>query len=193
MKNEIKVIAIIPAKGNSVRVPSKNILDVGGQPMLTWAIKACFDSKYNITPWVSSESDEILNIAERYGARIHKRDVSLCEPNTFKQEVIRSVAQYIKDNHEFPDVFISLQPNSPEIKCEHLDKGLDLLLHSKKGNSLYEVFSTDHENFQNAAYRMFRSHYVFQRDLSTHCATCVCDIQDINTLDDLERIRRNFK
>lgn len=188
----MNIIAIIPAKGNSLRVPNKNILDINGQPMLSWAIKACNDSKYDITPWVSSESDEVLEVAKEYGAKIYKRSDNLSLPDVPKQEVIRDAAKYIQDNFEFPDIFISLQANSPQILGRHLDEGLDLLLKSKKGEELYEVFSTDSEHFQNAIYRMFRSHYVFQRDLSTHCGTCVCDITDINNMKDLEEVRKNM-
>lgn len=190
MQKNTKVVAIIPAKGNSKRLLNKNILEINGRPMLTWAIKACQDSKYNIEPWVSSESDIVLDIAKKFGAKTYKRDNKLSEPNIFKQEVIRDAALYITNSTKQKiDVFISLQPNSPQITAKHLDEGLDLLLNSYKGDSLYEVFSVDKDYFQNAAYRMFRSHYVMQRDLSTHCAVVVCDVMNIDTPEDYKMVR----
>jgi len=190
MKDKIKVVAIIPAKGQSERLPNKNILEINGRPMLVWAIRACQESKYDIEPWVSSESDTVLEIAEKYGAKIHKRDPVLSGASVLKQEVIRSAASYIVNNcgeNEKPDVFISLQPNSPQIQGYHLDQGLDVLLNSSKGDRMYEVFSVDKNYHQNAAYRMFRGDYVFQKDLSIHCAVAVCDIIDINTKEDFVR------
>ena len=158
--------------------------------MLAWAIKACLESKYNIDPWVSSENEEVLNIAQSYWAKIYKRDPKLSEPNVFKQEVIRDAAAYIiKHSVVKPDVFISLQPNSPQIIAKHLDEGLDVLLNSSKGDKMYEVFSVDKNYYQNAVYRMFRSHYVMQKDLSTHCAVVVCDIMDVNTAEDFEKVK----
>lgn len=186
----MKIVAIIPAKGCSERLPNKNILKINGSPMLAWAIKACQESKYSIEPWVSSESDRVLSVAQLYGAKTYKRDSKLSEPNVFKQEVIRDAASYITQNSVVkPDVFISLQPNSPQITAKHLDEGLEVLLNSSKGDKMYEVFSVDKNYYQNAVYRMFRSHYVMQRDLSTHCAVVVCDIGDINTKEDFENVK----
>ncbi len=188
-----KIVAIIPAKGNSKRLLHKNILEVNGKPMLVWAIKACQESKYDIEPWVSSECDLVLEIAKKYGAKTYKRDSKLSEPHVFKQEVIRDAASFIINNtKENIDVFISLQPNSPQITSNHLDQGLDVLLNSFKGEDVYEVFSVDKNYFQNAAYRMFRAHYIMQRDLSTHCAVVVCDIINIDTFEDYERVRKEY-
>lgn len=188
-----KIVAIIPAKGNSERLPNKNILEINGKPMLAWAIKACQDSIYDIEPWVSSESDVIIEIAKKYGAKTYKRNSKLSDSCVFKQEVIRDTASHIlKNTKENIDIFISLQPNSPQITGRHLNKGLDVLLNSFKGEQLYEVFSVDKNYFQNAAYRMFRSHYVMQKDLSTHCAVVVCDIINIDTLEDYERVKKEY-
>jgi len=190
----MKAIAIIPAKGCSERLPNKNILEINGRPMLAWAIKACQESRYNIESWVSSESDQVLDIAQAYGAKTYKRDSKLSEPNVFKQEVIRDAASYIIKNSIIkPDVFISLQPNSPQITAKHLDEGLEVLLNSSKGDQMYEIFSVDKNYYQNAVYRMFRAHYVMQKDLSTHCAVVVCDIMDINTKEDFEEVKSVLK
>jgi len=190
MQDKFKIVAIIPAKGRSERLPNKNILEINGRPMLAWAIRACQESKYNIEPWVSSENDNVLEIAKKYGANVYKRDPKLSEPNVFKQEVIRDAASHIlKNSKDAIDVFISLQPNSPQITAKYLDDGLNVLLHSSFGDKVYEVFSVDTNYHQNAAYRMFRSHYVMQRDLSTHCAVVVCDTIDINTKEDYDRVK----
>ena len=190
----MKIVAIIPAKGCSERLPNKNILKINGKPMLAWAIKACQESRYSIEPWVSSESDKVLSVAQSYGAKIYKRDPRLSEPNVFKQEVIRDAAAYIilykaQKSITKPDVFISLQPNSPQITAKHLDEGLEVLLNSSKQDKMYEVFSVDKNYYQNAVYRMFRAHYVMQKDLSTHCAVVICDIMDVNTKEDFEKVK----
>ena len=180
----MKIIAIIPAKGNSRRLPQKNIFLFNGMPMIYWAIKACKESKYDIEPWVSTEDNKVKEIALEYGAKIHDRDPRLSEPHVFKQEVIRSATRYIIENHYKPDVVISLQPNSPQIKFNHLDTGIDCLVKNKKS----EIFSVDRNLMQNAAFRIMETDYVFQRDLSTYCGVVVCDLIDVHTKEDLDLI-----
>ena len=67
----MKIVAIIPARGNSKRLERKNIYQIWGKPMLYWSIRACQESKYNIEPWISTEDEEIKEIAECFGAKVH--------------------------------------------------------------------------------------------------------------------------
>ena len=181
----MKVIAIIPARGNSRRLPRKNIYPVWGKPMLYWAIKACKESRYNIEPWVSTEDGEIEEIAKSFGAKIHRRDPELSDSKTYKQAVIRSAAQHIVEELKV-DVFISLQANSPEVKGNHLDEAIDTFLKHERD----EVFSVDNNLMQNAAFRIFKGDYVFQEDLSTNCGVVVCDLHDVHTIEDVRYLEK---
>jgi len=184
----MKVVAIIPAKGHSNRLPNKNITDFRGKPMLYWAIKACKDSKYDIDVWVSSDSGEVLEIASSFGAIPYKRSDALAQDDVCKQDVIKDVAWHIMDGeYENPDAFISLQPNSPEVTGADLDEGLDELFHSVKEEAMYEIFSVDSNLHQNAVYRMFRSHYLMHDGYSVHVGAVICDKEDIHTKEDLEK------
>ena len=189
----MKIIAIIPAKGYSRRLPRKNIAEFNGKPMLYWAIKACRDSKYDIEVWVSSDSDEVLKVAEEYGAKPYKRSKTLCKDNVPKQDVIKDVAAYIMKNGGHPDAFISLQPNSPEVQGSDLDDGLDELFYSVKGEAMYEIFSVDRNLHQNAVYRMFRPHYLDHHGWSVHSGVVICERDDIHTKEDLEKVDNKVK
>jgi CMP-N-acetylneuraminic acid synthetase len=183
----MRVVAIIPAKGNSRRLPKKNIYPVWGKPMLYWAIKACEESKYNIEPWISTEDSEVEEVAKSFGAKIHRRDLELSDSKTYKQAVIRSAAGYISFiRGSEVDIFISLQPNSPQIKAEHLDNAIDVLLKHER----HEVFSVDNNLMQNAAFRIFKGDYVFQEDLSTNCGVVVCDLHDVHTIEDVRYLEK---
>jgi hypothetical protein len=92
-----------------------------------------------------------------------------------------------------PDAFISLQPNSPEIRGSDLDDGLDELFYSIKGELMYEVFSVDRNLHQNAVYRMFRPHYLNHNSYSVHVGVIICERTDINTIEDFEKAERQFK
>jgi CMP-N-acetylneuraminic acid synthetase len=185
----MNIITIIPAKGNSNRLPNKNILMFNGKPMLAWAINACKESKYFISTYVSSDCKNILDIAEQYGAKPIQRKKEVCGDDIYKQAVIRSAAEeigcYCKDNGiDYPDVVISLQPNSPQIRGYHLDFAIDVFIESGRD----EIFSVDNDLMQNAAFRIMKWNYVFQKDLSTNCGVVVCDLKDIHTKEDMEEI-----
>tara|TARA_R100000008_G_scaffold67410_1_gene44463 strand:- start:189 stop:764 length:576 start_codon:yes stop_codon:yes gene_type:complete len=177
----MKIAAIIPARGGSKRLKRKNIYPIWGKPMLFWAVQACKRSGYDIDVWVSTEDDEIASVAESCGAKVIRRDPSLAGDNVYKQAVIRSAAQTIKEQTN-PDIYISLQANSPEIKAGYLDEAIDTLLRHDRD----ELFSVDGNLMQNAAFRIFKGDYVFQEDLSTNCGVFVCPLDDVHTLEDAE-------
>jgi CMP-N-acetylneuraminic acid synthetase len=182
----MKVVAIIPARGNSKRLKRKNIYPIWGKPMLYWAIKACKESKYQIEPWVSTEDAEIKGVALDCGAKVHNRESILSQDHTYKQAVIRSAARHIFENSK-PDFVISLQANSPQIKAEHLNNAIETMLKYNRD----EVFSVDSNLMQNAAFRIFRGDYVFQEDLSTNCGAIVCDLHDVHTIEDIKYLEGN--
>ena len=66
-----RTLAIIPARAGSIRVPKKNIRSFCGKPLIAWTIDNCLKGGAN-SVWVSSDSDEILEISAEYGAnKIH--------------------------------------------------------------------------------------------------------------------------
>jgi len=191
-KENVKIIAIIPAKGQSERLANKNKLVVNGKPMLYWAIKACKESKYDMDVWVSSEDNEILEMAKKFGAYPYKRAPSLSNAYVFKQEIIRDVINKLSRDwtyEERPDLVISLQPNSPQIRGAHLDRGIETLIENDKN----EIFSVNSNLMQNGAFRVMKIGYVNQYDLSTYCGVVICDLIDIHDKEDLERVETTSK
>lgn len=63
-------IAIILARGGSVRLPRKNILDIGGAPMLAWSVRAALDSGCFERVLVSTDDPEIAEVARLHGAEV---------------------------------------------------------------------------------------------------------------------------
>ena len=66
MKN---TVAIILARGGSKGIPKKNIIDFCGKPLLAWSIIQAINVKEISKVWVSSDNDEFLKIARKYGIR----------------------------------------------------------------------------------------------------------------------------
>lgn len=63
-------IAIILARGGSKRLPRKNILEIGGKPMLAWTVSAAIESGCFERVLVSTDDDEIAEIGRRFGADV---------------------------------------------------------------------------------------------------------------------------
>ncbi|WP_449284992.1 acylneuraminate cytidylyltransferase family protein [Marinobacter sp. PE14] len=63
-------LAVIPARGGSKRLPGKNIKLLGGKPLIQWTIDAAVESKVFDRVCVSTDSEEIANIALRSGAEV---------------------------------------------------------------------------------------------------------------------------
>ena len=70
-------LAIIPARGGSVRLPRKNIKKINGKPLIGWVIEAALTSRIFDDVIVSTEDEEIAKIASEYGASVHVRSVDL--------------------------------------------------------------------------------------------------------------------
>jgi CMP-N,N'-diacetyllegionaminic acid synthase len=64
----MRVSAIIIARGGSKGLPNKNILDFCGHPLLSWTIRQAQAARHVSDIWISSDSMEILEIGEKYGA-----------------------------------------------------------------------------------------------------------------------------
>jgi len=87
----IKCIAIIPARGGSKRLPRKNILPINNQPMMTYPIQVAIDSGLFDDVVVSTEDDEIANIASKSGATVVVRPNKLAEDVSTVVEVCAHV------------------------------------------------------------------------------------------------------
>ncbi len=68
--SDLRITAIIPARGGSRRVPRKNIREVAGKPLIAWAIEAGLASRWIDDVVVSTDDEEIARIARQYGAQV---------------------------------------------------------------------------------------------------------------------------
>lgn len=108
------VLAVIPARGGSKRVPRKNVRSVGGRALLSWTIEQARDAKSLTQIVVSSDDDEILKVAARdamlMGAKIEtiKRPANLAGDLVSASAVVMHALSLYK-----ADYVVLLQPTSP--------------------------------------------------------------------------------
>jgi len=186
MIESLSVYAVIPARGGSTRLPRKNIYPVWGQPMLHWAVQACKKSQYIDKYFVSTEDAEIAEIARSSGAEVIDRPRRLADHATFKQEVIVHAMSAIPDK---PDIVVSLQPNSPQVCAHDLDAAIEKLVTHDRN----EIFSVNEDLIQNAAFRVMKYEYVFQKSISTRSGVYVTNYVDVHAKEDIEYLERSSK
>ena len=128
----MQILAVIPARGGSKGIPKKNIRLMYGKPLISYSINNAKNSHYITDVFVTTDSDEIAEVAEEYGAEVIKRDESLSSDLVTLDPVIyhaKNCAEKIK-NKKY-DVVVTLQPTSPLLKVATLDNGIEYFI---KGN-----------------------------------------------------------
>jgi CMP-N,N'-diacetyllegionaminic acid synthase len=134
------VLAIIPARSGSKRLPNKNILDLVDKPLIAWSIEAGIKSKYIDKVVVSSDSDEILNLSKKFGASTIKRPKELANDTATSFDAVRHAIDNIKDVFDY---VVLLQPTSPLRNVNHIDEAFELL-NRKKADAVISVTDVDH-------------------------------------------------
>ncbi len=127
-----KILAIIPARGGSERVPRKNIKLLSDKPLIAYTIEAALKSKYLDRTVVSTDDKEIARISKKYGAEIIKRPKKLAEDHITKEQVTEHTVRYLKRYKNYkPDIIIYLQPTAPFRNTDDIDNAVSLFLENK--------------------------------------------------------------
>jgi len=127
----MKVLSIIPARGDSKGIPLKNLVKINGKPLLYYSIKASLESKLINRTIVSTDNKKIAETAKWLGSEIIKRPKKLSGDTIRIEPVIDHVLEYLKKNENYvPDIIVLLQNTSPLRKSKHIDEAIKLL---KKG------------------------------------------------------------
>jgi len=116
-------VAIIPARGGSKGIPGKNTLLVAGKPLLAWSIEHALRSAKIHSVWVTSDSPEILDIANTYGARTILRPADISGDKATSEEAWIHALNEIKLSIEV-DLVVCIQPTSPVRGRNDLDEAI---------------------------------------------------------------------
>lgn len=130
--NQPRVLGVIPARGGSKRLPRKNILKVGGHPLIAHTIMAAAAAT-RLTDWlVTSDDDEIIDISKRYGASVpFKRPPELGGDTVRNIDTMIHALNYMEQATGLKyDMIMLLQPTSPIRDPAHIDQAVELLWRS---------------------------------------------------------------
>ena len=141
----MNVVSIIIARGGSKGIPNKNIIDFCGKPLISWSIKAAIKSKYIDKVMVTTDSDEIMEMAQKYGAEVpFKRPDYLATDMAIRPDVIKhTIDFYQNENQEKFDYIIFLQPTSPLRNETHIDNAIEYMF-EKNADAIVSVCEVEH-------------------------------------------------
>ena len=139
IKNK-RVLAVIPARGGSKRLPRKNVLDLAGKPLIAWTIEAGLRSRYVDSVVVSSDDNEILKISRQFGASVIHRPDILASDTATSFDVIKHSIDNVGGEYDY---IVLLQPTSPFRNEKHIDEAIELLV-SKNAEAVIAVCEVEH-------------------------------------------------
>jgi len=140
----MNILAIIPARGGSKGIPRKNIRLLAGKPLIAYTIKAALKSKYIDKVVVSTEDEEIAEVAKIYGAEVIKRPKKLAKDDITLDPVIYHALNLIEKMEGAKyNLVVTIQPTSPLLSAETIDKAIKIML-SKNYDTLISVKKDTH-------------------------------------------------
>jgi CMP-N-acetylneuraminic acid synthetase len=139
-----RLLALIPARGGSKRLPNKNLKKLAGRSLLEWAIKTAQGSQYIDHVIVSTDNDKIAEEAALLGLSVpFMRPDSLAHDCSKTIDVVRHAITTLEAQGEIFDYVVVLQPTSPLRTCVHIDEAIDLMK-SKNGECIVSVAKSTH-------------------------------------------------
>jgi len=127
------MLAIIPARGGSKRLPGKNIKLLNGKPLIAYTIETALQSEYITKVVVSTDCEEIAKVAVQYGALVPGlRPNFLATDEASSNDVILFTIDLIeKEFNTKVNECILLQPTSPLRTSTHIDEAIELYKQKK--------------------------------------------------------------
>lgn len=121
MYKEQRIVALIPARGGSKRLPRKNVLPLRGIPLIQWSVAVAQRSELIDEVIVSTDDSEIAQIAEKAGVEILDRPANLALDHTPSLPVFQDALQRMRQK---ADLLVVLQPTTPFRRVEDIDGGI---------------------------------------------------------------------
>lgn len=124
----MRIMAFIPARGGSKGIPRKNLAPLAGKPLLQYTIEAAHKSKYITDIFLSSEDEEIIELARSLGLDVpYRRPAELATDESSLIDTILHACDWLRAaRHPTPDALLLLQPTSPLRRADDIDGAIQL-------------------------------------------------------------------
>ncbi len=132
------IVALIPARGGSKGVPKKNIRPLNGHPLIAYSIAAALQSRFIKRTIVTTDSREIADISERYGAEVpFIRPEEYASDHSGDMEYVEHFIKFAAENEgAIPEYIVQLRPTTPLRDVAIMDMGIECCINDKECCSL---------------------------------------------------------
>lgn len=132
-REDQRILGLIPARSGSKGLPHKNILPLGGRPMIAWTVDAALQSRSLNRVVVSTDDWLIASIAEQWGAEApFLRPAELARDDTRTIDVVLHALEWLAAEERYrPDYVMLLQPTSPLRSREDIDGAVDTMVQTQ--------------------------------------------------------------
>lgn len=137
----MKILALIPARGGSKGLPRKNVLPLDGHPLIAYSIAAALSSPRIDRVVVTTDSEEIAEIARKYGAETpFIRPKDLAGDFTTDLETFQHALNWLEENEGYkPDAVFQFRPTTPIRFQSEIEKVIDLLNTHSEADSVRSI------------------------------------------------------
>jgi N-acylneuraminate cytidylyltransferase len=143
------IVAIIPARGGSKRIPRKNVREFCGRPMIAWPIETAIRSKLFDRIIVSTDDPEIMKVATAAGAEApFTRPTQLSDDHTPTVPVVRHSVNWLEDSGCPVKMACCIYPTAPFLQSDYLTEGLNTLRASTNTEFAFSVTSFEFPIFR---------------------------------------------
>ena len=123
--SKMKNVAFIPARCGSKGVPGKNIKSINGKPLIAWSIEYALSAKCVDAVFVSTDCQQIKNIAEEYGAKVpYMRPPEISGDHATTESAVMHFIYWAEKNGLYFDYLTLMQATSPLRHIGQLDKAM---------------------------------------------------------------------
>jgi N-acylneuraminate cytidylyltransferase len=135
-----EVLALIPARGGSKSIPRKNLLMIAGKPLIAHTIEQALASRHITRTIVSTDDDEIAEVARRCGAEVpFMRPAAISRDESTDLEVFRHALATLRDGGYACECVAHLRPTGPVRRVARIDEAIAALLRDEEADSLRSV------------------------------------------------------
>lgn len=140
MYDDKTFLGIIPARSGSKRLPDKNKRHLAGKPLICWSIEAGMNSQYLDQIVLTTDDEDILDIANAYDIKTIKRPEKLASDTATTFSAIEHAIDKIEEQYDY---IVLLQPTSPLRNEKHIDEAVEYLNY-KGADAVISVCEMDH-------------------------------------------------
>jgi sialic acid synthase SpsE/spore coat polysaccharide biosynthesis protein SpsF (cytidylyltransferase family) len=179
-----RIICVIPAKSGSRRLKNKNMREIGGKPLIYYAIQTAKRSKILDNIYVSTDSEEIGTYARKMGVEVIKRGPELCGETPLLKVFHHAYQSVYSEDISY---IVGLQPDNPDRSIN-----IDEAIHYGLDSDLDLVHSVNSEGKVNGSFWMIKASFLKEKRFDFKVRTVMDPCTNIHTEEDLLTAHRHL-